>query len=224
MRPYYSDDFVTLYHGDCRDVLPSVVADCFITDPPYGVGLTGRTTKHTWRAGAYASYEDTEENVRDICVPVVESLAARGMRGCVTPGVACLQLYPRAADVGCIWLPSGAGCTRWGFSSLIPVLYYGRDPFLERGEGSRPNGMQFVGRSEDVGHPCPKPLRVMSWLVGRVSREGETILDPFAGSGTTLVAAKNGGRKAIGIEIEEAYCEVAAKRLAQGILDLGGAA
>jgi len=224
VRPYYSDPLVTIYHGDCRDVLPSVAADCFVTDPPYGVSLKGRTTKDSFRPGSYASYEDSAENVLAIAVPVINTLLERGLRGCVTPGVYAVQLYPLAADIGAIWLPAGAARTRWGFSSVMPVLYYGKDPFLADGKGGRINGMGFYGRSEEVAHPCPKPLRVMHWLVGRVSREGETVLDPFAGSGTTLVAAKDGGRKAIGIEIEERYCEVAAKRLSQEVLDLGGAA
>jgi hypothetical protein len=73
-------------------------------------------------------------------------------------------------------------------------------------------------------HPCPKPESLMRELVALFSDDGETILDPFMGSGTTLVAAKRLGRKGIGIELEEKYCEIAARRLAQGALDLFGEA
>jgi site-specific DNA-methyltransferase (adenine-specific) len=72
---------------------------------------------------------------------------------------------------------------------------------------------------EDNGHPCPKPLRVMSWIVERTTRPSDVILDPFMGSGTTLRAAKDSGRSAIGIEIEERYCEMAVERLGQGVLN-----
>jgi site-specific DNA-methyltransferase (adenine-specific) len=109
-----------------------------------------------------------------------------------------------------------------------PILVYGTDPYLKRGMGSRPDtisvgaggaGLGEVGASE---HPCPKPLDVWKRILLRVSPvEGELVLDPFMGSGTTLRAAKDLGRKAIGIEIEERYCEIAAKRLAQEVLPFG---
>lgn len=221
MKPYYEDEFSTIYHGDCREILPAVVADCFITDPPYGVGLVGRTTKDSFRPGSYdEGYEDTEENVRDICVPIVQSMIDRFGRGAVTPGVKCAQIYPRANDIGAIYLPAGAARTSWGFSSIMPILFYGKDPFLQDGKGGRLNGYSFTGRSEDNGHPCPKPVDVMKWLCRRVARQGETIVDPFCGSGTTLRAAKDTGRKAIGIERVERYCQIAAERLSQNVLDL----
>ncbi|HEX6924262.1 MAG TPA: DNA methyltransferase [Longimicrobiaceae bacterium] len=154
-----------------------------------------------------------------------QAFSVAGLRkGLADPRGNLTLTFLRASDIGCIYLPSGAARTRWGFSGLIPLLYYGADPYLADGRGSRPNSWTFVGPSEQNGHPCPKPLRVMSWIVGRASRESETIVDPFAGSGTTLKAAKDAGRRAIGIEIEERYCEIAAERCRQEVLNLGGVA
>jgi DNA modification methylase len=96
-----------------------------------------------------------------------------------------------------------------------PILYYGKDPKMPNAYA---NGRISTATAEDNGHPCPKPLEWMSWLVNRCSLEGETILDPFMGSGTTLRAAKDAGRNAIGIELEEEYCEIAVRRLSQEVL------
>jgi site-specific DNA-methyltransferase (adenine-specific) len=221
VKPYYEDGSVTIYHGDCREV-GCLGADCFITDPPYGVGLAARTTKRAVRPGSYTTFEDTPEYVQACAVPKVAELIGVGMRGALTPGLRCMWLYPQPTDIGVIWSPAGAGMTSWGFNCSQPIFYYGRDPFLADGKGSRPNGVQWNNATEENGHPCPKPLYVLQWLVNRVSRHGEVVLDPFAGSGTTLLAAKNLGRRAIGIEIEERYCEIAAKRCAQEVLDFAG--
>jgi site-specific DNA-methyltransferase (adenine-specific) len=103
-------------------------------------------------------------------------------------------------------------------------LAYGRDPYLAASLGSRPDTLNKYEKSEINGHPVPKPLGVWKWLMTRGSvNTGETILDPFMGSGTTLRAAKDLGRKAIGIELEERYCEIAARRCAQEVLDLAPA-
>lgn len=213
VTPYYEHAGITIYHADARDVLPDIDASAFVADPPYGVGLSARTTKHSIRKGSYTQFEDTEEYVNGVCVPIVESMIRKGWRGCVTSGTRCMWSYPRATDVGVIWCPSGAGRTRWGFNCSHPILYYGTDPHVSN--GCLPSGFQFVGTSEENGHPCPKPLKVMRWLVARVSHERETVVDPFMGSGTTLRACKDTNRRAIGIEIEERYCEIAAKRMAQ---------
>jgi site-specific DNA-methyltransferase (adenine-specific) len=92
-------------------------------------------------------------------------------------------------------------------------MLYGSAPGLEK--GAHPTVIKSSAVAETNGHPCPKPLRWMTWLVGLASRPGEKILDPFMGSGTTLRAAKDLARRAIGIELDERYCEIAAKRLAQ---------
>ena len=86
--------------------------------------------------------------------------------------------------------------------------------------GSKATAIRSTATADKNGHPVSKPLPLMLWLVGLSSKDGEIILDPFMGSGTTLVAAKNLGRKAIGIELEEKYCEIAATRLSQEVLAL----
>jgi len=223
MKPYYEDDSVTIYHGDCRELLPTITADVLVTDPPYGVELAARSTKRAIRPGSYTRFADTPEYVADVAAPVVAALVAAGISAAVTPGVRNMWQYPRPADVGVIWSPAGAGMSSWGFCCSHPIFYYGKDPYLARGLGSRPNGMQWNNATEENGHPCPKPLPVMTWLVRRVSIAGALVLDPFMGSGTTLRAAKDLGRRAIGIELEERYCEIAARRMGQEVLDIGGA-
>jgi DNA modification methylase len=98
-------------------------------------------------------------------------------------------------------------------------MFYGSSPDLQK--GSKAIAIASTDTGEKNGHPCPKPLSWMRWLVSLGSRVGETVLDPFMGSGTTLVAAKQLYRNAIGIEIEERYCEIAAKRLSQEVFDWG---
>jgi site-specific DNA-methyltransferase (adenine-specific) len=107
---------------------------------------------------------------------------------------------------------------RGGFTTMQPILYYGKD--YRAGKGALPSGKAVTEASEKNGHPCPKPIGAWSWLLDKVSQEGETVVDPFMGSGTTLRAAKDLGRKAIGIEISEEYCEIAATRLSQEVLPL----
>jgi DNA modification methylase len=233
VKPYYSDDFATIYHGDCREILPTVSADVLITDPPYGVGLTKKTSDYrqgsNFDAGeslrASTVYHDDADHVAALIREAIPLALSRVNRGLVFPGTRMLWNYPPAAAIGCVFTPNGAGRSSWGFQVAHPVLYYGSDPFLSDGKGSRPNGFRTEQPNREViDHPCPKPLRWMTWAVERAVRPAESVLDPFAGSGTTLVAAKECGRRSIGIELSERYCEIAAKRLAQEVLDFGGVA
>jgi site-specific DNA-methyltransferase (adenine-specific) len=207
-EPYYSSGGITIYHGDCRDVLPGLEADSaalVLADPPYGVG------KADW--DKYLPIDWMHE-------------AARVAPSCgLMPGVWNLALAPeRIARWQYRWMLSARltnGMTNGaiGFGNWIPCVVYSSDASLVyRQDG---DARDFaIGKHDKPDHPSPKPLDVMRWFVTRLSNEGDTVIDPFMGSGTTLRAAKDAGRKAIGIEINEAYCEIAAKRLAQEVLAL----
>jgi DNA modification methylase len=229
MIPYYSDDLVTIYHGDCREWTGT--ADVMVTDPPYGVGLMTKTSDYRQSDAfdngesmrATVLYPDDPDSIRALIVETMPRLLALVDRALIFPGTRMLYAYPEPAAIGSVFTPNGAGLSPWGFQTTHPILFYGKDPYLTDGRGSRPNGFRTEQPNpERINHPCPKPIAWMRWAIARASREGEMILDPFAGSGTTLVAAKSLGRHAIGIEIEERYCEIAATRCSQEVLGLVG--
>jgi site-specific DNA-methyltransferase (adenine-specific) len=222
VKPYYEADGVVIYHGDCRELLTAVTADAFATDPPYGVNLgthggalDGRTD-HVLVKRGYDSYADTPENFAVTVVPAITSLVRSVGRGIVFAAGHMLWALPPAAAVGGVYLPAAVGRTAWGYNSFAHAALYGKAPDLHL--GAKPIGIRSTETADDNGHPCPKPESWMRWAVTLVSRADETVIDPFMGSGTTLVAAKNLGPRAIGIEIEERYCEIAAKRLSQRVL------
>ena len=234
MKIAYENENVTLWHGDCREVIPTLQGvDGVVTDPPYGVGLSAKRAKQrgggvTVREGSYCM-DDTPEYVASVVVPVVNLCRERFAFTVLTPGTRNLWKYPDAEDMGCFFSAAGTGMGRWGFTCCQPILYYGKDPYLARCMGSRANscGQTYPNDANEQGHPCAKPIRMMRWLVNRASLEGMTLCDPFCGSGTTLIAALETGRKAIGIEIDERWVAVARQRLerwhAQGRLDFGTA-
>lgn len=222
MKPYYEDGSCVIYHGDCRDVLPSFAdefADLVLTDLPYGNGTE------------YGTFDDTPENVAALVADVMPELRRVGRAVLLTPGVANMGLYPTPKWTLCWVTPAAAGSGPWGFATWQPILAYGDDPYLRLGLGRRADsiirgnqGARVAVEKGLFGHPCPKPLPAWKLVLLRGSvSESDLILDPFMGSGTTLLAAKELGRRSIGIEIEERFCEAAAKRLAQEVLDFGAA-
>jgi site-specific DNA-methyltransferase (adenine-specific) len=216
MKPYFEENGVTIYHGDCRVILPQLGQfDAFLTDPPYGIKGGSGGGARTYKKGVYlwTGWEDTPEYIKSTCVPIVEQCIAITRRGAITPGNRCIHLYPPANDIGCFWTPAAITHGPWGFTNFQPILYYGSD--FRAGYGPLPTGRQVTEISPKLDHPCPKPEAAWCWLLGKISMEGETLLDPFMGSGTTLLAAKDSGRNAVGIELEERYCEIAANRLRQ---------
>jgi site-specific DNA-methyltransferase (adenine-specific) len=219
VTPYYSDDWVTIYHGDCRESA-SVEANALVTDPPYGIG---------WTRG---SWDDDPSGYADLMAWLVAEGARIGGWCFVFQS---MQNVARFHE----WFPDGwrifAACknfaqvTKQGaWRAWDPVVFWNSGP--NSGPNSGIVNRDFhVGNvagvmSHPAGHPCPRPLDTMRHIVGIATAYGETILDPFAGSGTTLRAAKDLGRRAVGIELDERYCEIAARRCAQEVLDLGGVA
>jgi site-specific DNA-methyltransferase (adenine-specific) len=212
--------------ADCREWLASVPAcfraDAMITDPPYGIGLEKKTSdfrgsKH-FDAGeslrASKLYDDDPDRIRGLIREVIPAALAITDRALVFSGPAMLWEYPEPASIGSVFTPNGAGRTAWGFQCTHPVLFYGKDPYLQDGKGGRPNSHRDEQpNNEKVDHPCPKPVAWMRWAVSRASRIGETILDPFMGSGTTGVACAGLSRKFVGIEIEPRYFDIACKRI-----------
>ena len=208
VKPYYEDDAVTIYHGDCRDVLPEIEHDAIVTDAPYGVDMQ------------YASFEDSPANVRALADWLAPYLLS-SKRSAVFSGVPQMWLWPQPKWVlAWSYAPMTNEWSPWGYAQWQPVLVYGKDPFMATQRGPRPTVFTHT-RPPDKrsnNHPCPKPFPVMTWAMGRTTLESDVVVDPFMGSGTTLKAAKDLGRRAIGIEIEERYCEVAAQRCAQEVL------
>lgn len=217
MTPYYDEDGITIYHADARNVLNEIAYHFFLTDPPYGID-GGKGGQRSTRKKTYnADFTDTQEYVSAVCVPVVETMRSKSQRGAITCGNAALWLYPAPTAWGVFWQPASVAFGPWGIVTHQPILYYGKDP--RGGKGQLPSGRQVTEGASSAGHPCAKPIRAWSWLLNKLSVDKtEIVVDPFMGSGTTLVAAKVSGHPAIGIEIEERYCEIAANRLRQGVL------
>jgi DNA modification methylase len=217
VKPYYDDGAVTIYHGDWRDL--DVQADAVVTDPPYGIGADRRQAKRANKQAGRA-------------VAPSRDYGASDWDG-FPPGE---RDFARLLSLGrshIVWggnhfsLPAASGWLVWdkdngsnGYADC--ELAWTDIPMAVRRLRYRWMGM-LQERPEERWHPTQKPLSVMCWAMGFLPDTAQTILDPYMGSGTTLRAAKDLGRKAIGVEIEERYCEIAARRCAQEVLALEAA-
>lgn len=218
MKPYYADEAVTLYHGDFREVTEWLAADVLVTDPPYGMAYESNRNrdKRNVKVGRPIA-GDGDLGSRNSC------LEMWGDRPALVFGTWRVE-RPAATKALLVWHKVGAG----GMGDLSM-------PWLPTHEEIYVLGSGFIGKRSDSvlsvkplmsndrtrpDHPTPKPVPLMVRLIE--TTEG-VIADPFAGSGSTLVAAKECGRRAIGVELEEQYCELIAGRLAQDVLDFGSA-
>jgi len=217
MTPVVIGD-ATLYLADCMDVLPTLPrVDAVITDPPYGVNLgstAGAGAGHGLSIGAYVGFDDTYETFVSYIVPRLNIALDISKRAAVFTGPH-IHEQRKPDAIGGVFCPAASGRHKWGFKSFLPVLLYGGAPNLHLGSKATAISSTETVEKEPNGHPVPKPLRWMLWLVGLGSIGGETILDPFMGSGTTGVAAIQLGRKFIGIEREPKYFDIACKRIEQ---------
>ena len=194
--------------GDCMDILPTLgKVDAVVTDPPYGIGQSS-TEKNN-----YLSFSDDPAEV-EFLVSSVIGWGGYG-RAVLTPGQKMMFRYKEPDAVGCFYYPAGTGSCSWGFVGWQPIFYYGKDPLLQDGAGRASNSFYSTESAEKNGHPCPKPIGQWEKLTRRVTRAGETVLDPFMGSGTTGVACVKLGRKFIGIEKEPKYFDIACRRIEQ---------
>lgn len=215
MKPYYDRDGITIYHGDCRDILPTLEPmDLLLTDPPYGIGeARGKNASRGKLAVAQdfgtASWDDepAPKEILDAARALARHQIIFGGNFFELPPSSCWLVWDKDngasdfADCELAWTNLSKAVRRltWRWAGML------QEP------GSR---------KERRVHPTQKPLAVMRWCIGQAPDDVLTILDPFMGSGTTLRAAKDLGRKAIGIEIEEKYCEIAVQRLSQEVMAL----
>lgn len=216
MDLYYQNDSVTLYHGDCLEVDAWLTADVLVTDPPYGIGWAhhggGVGTKTT--AATHLGIEnDTNTSARDTALELWgserPSIVFGSFRAPAPTEVLQTLVWRKPIDAGII------GSTT-GYRTDAELIYL-RGPHVRR-TSSRSSVIESHGGMARyrTGHPHAKPPAILEQLIEWT--EG-VVADPFAGSGSTLIAARNLGRKAIGVELEEKYCEIIARRLDQGCLD-----
>ena len=219
MKPYYEHAGITIYHGDCREVLPTLgPVDLVLTDPPYGVNE--RCERKARKRGSLASCNDFPQIVGDderfdpshlLRFPRLVLFGANHYADSLPPSPSWIVWDKRAGITskrGDAFNDNGDAEMAWtnlgGPVRVISHLWMG---MLKASE-----------RNEKRLHPTQKPVALMARIISEHTQSGDLILDPYFGSGPVLRAAKDLGRKAIGIEIEERYCEIAARRLQQECL------
>ena len=244
MKPYYQDDAVTLYHGDCREVLAGMAdrsVDAVITDPPFDARTHSMARSNRNGYGTSGNGNRTltgSSDVRFEPLTHADQLALFAELGRITRrwvvsnlgSDTAFRFEVEQAPPGLKVLRIGA----WVKTNPMPIIsadrpamgwepiaYMHRDDTKPSWSGGG-RALNFVlPTSQGSGHPTQKPLDMVRAFVGMFTQPGDTVFDPFAGTGTTLRASVDEGRRAIGVERDERWCEYIAKRLAQGVLDFG---
>lgn len=249
-EPYYQDEWVTLYHGDCEDVLPSISGiDLIVTSPPYNLGVTagggfaatGRKPGK-WSGGALATGYDDHDDAMPY--PEYEAWQRRVLLACwdalSDTGAIYYNHKPRV-QAGTLWTPlelnpglplrqiiiwRRAGGMNFAPTHYVPthewICVFAKPGFRLKSKGASGVGdVWAINQESNPLHPAPFPTGLPARAIETTAPS--SVLDPFCGSGTTLRAAKDAGVRAIGIEKSERYCEIAARRLDQGVLDFAAA-
>lgn len=213
MKPYYEEPGIQIWLGDCREILPHLPkVDLVLTDPPYGVKMSEGFEGFGGFGPPIArrQYHDRWDEARPH--PETFKLILSKCRHAIIFGGNFF------ADV----LPQSKHWLVWDKLNTMPTF---GDCELAWTNINRKSVKKKVvewngllGKERERFHPTQKPVELMIWCIENYSKEGDTVLDPFGGSGTTAMAAKNTGRKCILIEAEEKYCEIAVNRLRQEVL------
>jgi len=234
MQPYFERDGITIYHGDCLDVLRQLApgsVDLLLTDPPYGVDYLSNFRVANPSVAQVIHADGSLDAMRDalaLCAPLLrdDRHAYYFASADETVGEACAALPAglRFRRLLC-WDKGnhGMGDLERDYGHAWEAIVYASKGIGRALNGPRPSSLiRSFGRGSGATwvHPTQKPVELMRFLIERSSIADELVLDPFMGSGTTLRAAMDLGRQAIGIEIEERYCEIAAKRLEQLVFPL----
>ncbi len=225
--PYYQDEAVTIYHGDCREILPSLPkVDLVLTDPPYGISQECGLTEVGMKRYGQVQFGDWDGSFPSWVLPLLPSTGA-GSFYLFCPYQVLGEL-DKWADANSLqrrvlwWKKTNPTRRNGDVYWSIP----GEHCFYAKRSGATFNAAYEVGFFESSNinrsnHPTEKPLPLIARLCIASTDPGDMVLDPFLGSGTTAVAAKKLNRKCIGIEIEERYCEIAANRCRQMVMELG---
>jgi site-specific DNA-methyltransferase (adenine-specific) len=214
MKPYFQDENTTIYHADCREILSEMPkVDLVLTDPPYGIGYDPQKRKH-WQVQLRATplhdpytWDDAPFNPDHLLLLCRPSIiwGANNFASCL-PDQGGWLCWDKA--------------TRNGVNIRQAEFELAWTNCIQRGQMFR---HLWIGGYRDTEsglsnyHPTQKPLALMRWCLSLV-KDVNTVIDPYMGSGTTLRAAKDMNITSIGIEIDERYCEIAAKRMAQQVL------
>jgi DNA modification methylase len=224
MTPYYEHAGITIYRADAREVIPALSGVTgVLTDPPYGIkaarkaAFSSGVKRHitglvAGKAIQKRDYGDSAWDDEPAPQEIIDALIAMAPRAVIWGGN-YFQVPP--AKGWLVWdkmrgETDFADCElAWtNLNCAVRKFRYKWNGFL-----------QEPGHHDERYHPTQKPLSLMLWCLKLMGDTAQTIFDPFMGSGTTLVAAKQTGRRAIGVEREERYCEIAAHRLSQEVFD-----
>jgi DNA modification methylase len=225
MKPYYKDNYTTIYHGDCRDIMQNCRGGCVVSDPPYNVGYHYEGYSDDLDAEEYQELLRNVLYTPSVVIHYAEDICKLSWT---------LEEIPKKIVA---WVYPSNTRRQWrsiAWFGIKPDFTLERQPYknptdkriaerIANGQSARLYDWWEIDQIKNVGnekteHPCQIPLKVLDRILKITP--AEFYVDPFMGSGTTLRAAKDLGRKAIGIEINERYCEIAAKRLSQEVLNL----
>ena len=219
MKPYYQDEWVQIFHGDCREILPTLPkVDLVLTDPPYEIELpTSHRKKYN---GLSESFAPIENDTKGFCLEWFEKIKSLTKDYIIFGGNNFIEFIP-ARYGWIVWdkrLNEMADRILGSPFELAITSKMSQYKIYRIQHGGKINADSIWGNNDARYHPTQKPVALFLRILA--DNPCDSIIDPFLGSGTTLLAAKKLNRHAIGIEIEERYCEIAARRCSQGVMTL----